>query len=805
MKAKILSLLIILFFLNFPAAAQDYIFFSDSPNNTYYDYSFGFYNAPSSLVMSNSTKFPVDVNTKYSGVNSLRLRWKSVTGGDWGMAAAAPGWTAFDVTSKDSIVFRLYSAASFDTSALPLIYLEDLQNRKTPKQIISNYVSAIEEDTWIKISIPLSPFISAPGDVDLTKIKTIYFGQNNADGILRTIYLDEVRIISAGDTDVTPPAAPAGLSAAPYHNYINLKWTPNTESDLAGYRIYRTQAEDFRITGTAARNATYYNDNTGAPPKTFSYKITAFDSSGNESEFSLPVTATTISAPDSVLLDSVQAATFRYFWDYAHPVSGLTRERLGSGDIVTTGGSGFGIMAILAGIERKYITREAAVERMLKILDFLSTKADRFHGAFPHWLNGITGNVIPFSQKDNGGDLVETAFMIQGLLTARQYFNGDNENEEQIRNLITSIWESVEWDWYRREPGSKFLYWHWSPNFNWDMDFALQGPNETMITYLLAIASPTHSIPASMYHEGWAGSPNYLNGKSFYGIPLEVGWDYGGPLFFAHYSFMGFDPRNKKDAYTNYFLNNRNHALIHRAYSIDNPKNFPGYDEDTWGLTASDDPFGYLAHEPSNDNGTISPTAALASMPYTPEESIAALKSFYYEYGSSIWGYYGFKDAFNIKEAWYADSYLAIDQGPIIVMIENYRTGLLWNNFMANPEIQPMLDAIGFVYDSTSTGVDDYTPGTPGNFTLKGNYPNPFNPSTVIQFELPAPGNISVIVYDILGRKVKSLVDGRMDAGVHNVNWDGTDNAGRNVTSGVYIYTVSASGKMLSGKMVLQK
>ncbi len=405
---------------------------------------------------------------------------------------------------------------------------------------------------------------------------------------------------------------------------------------------------------------------------------------------------------------------------------------------------------------------------------------------------------------------VETAYMIQGLLTARQYFNLQNPEEEQIRNLITAIWESVEWDWYRKDNGN-FLYWHWSPNYNWEMNFPLQGPNETMITYLLAIASPNHPVPASLFHSGWASSPNYLNGKSFYGIPLEVGWDYGGPLFFAHYSFLGFDPRNKKDAYTNYFINNRNHSLIHQAYCADNPKNFPGYDADTWGLTASDSPppFYYQAHEPNNDNGTISPTAALSSFPYTPKESMDALKSFFYEYGSNLWGIYGFKDAFNLKENWFADSYLAIDQGPIIIMIENYRSQLLWNNFMANPEIQPMLDAIGFVYDSATVDVKRGTEGQPASFELFDNYPNPFNPQTNFGFRIPAStaggsdfGLVTLKIYDILGNEVAVLINKELPAGEYLIPFSISRFP---LTSGVYFYSLHSGNFYKTKKFILLK
>lgn len=794
---KILFIILLLPVISF---AQQYVFFSDSPNNTYYDPSFGFSNNGSVVALVNDTKIPVDVNNKYSGLNALRIRWKSVSGGDWGAAVAEEGWIPHDVTLKDSITFWTFSSSQIDSFALPSIYLEDTQNQKTPKQKISDFISRIDEDTWIKISIPLSPFVQNPGNVDLKDIKTIYFGQDNPDGFLRTIYLDEIRMKSVNDTDTVAPVVPTGLSAIGHNVSISLSWTPNTESDLDGYLIYRAEiGGEYQVIGSAPETANSYNNYTGIPPKTYSYKISAYDLNGNESGLSSEATASTTSLPDSVLLDMVQEATFKYFWDFAHPVSGLARDRFGGSDeIVTSGGSGFGVMAILVGIERGYVTRQQGIDRMLTILNFLTTQADRFHGAFSHWLNGTTGDVIPFSQYDNGGDLVETAFLIQGLLTARQYFDQNNSDEIEIRNLITSIWENVEWDWYRKDNGN-FLYWHWSPNYGWTMNFPLRGPNETMITYLLAIASPTHSIPASLYHSGWASSSNYVNGNSYYGIPLYVGWPYGGPLFFAHYSFLGFDPRNKKDAYTNYFFNNKNHTLINRAYCIDNPHNYPGYDADTWGLTASDSPppFYYSAHEPNNDNGTISPTAALSSMPYTPEESIDALKSFYYEYGANLWGQYGFKDAFNLSYNWFANSYLAIDQGPIIIMIENYRTQLLWNNFMANPEIQPMLDAIGFVPDFTDVAGE---PEIPSNYELKNNYPNPFNPETKIGFLVPDFGFVSLKVFDALGREVATLVNANKSAGEYEVVF-----SPGNLSSGIYFYQLRAGKFIQTRKMILLK
>lgn len=456
---------------------------------------------------------------------------------------------------------------------------------------------------------------------------------------------------------------------------------------------------------------------------------------------------------DEQFLDMTQAYTFRYFYDYGHPVSGMARERLNSGDIVTTGGTGFGIMALLVGIHRGYITREQGVDRLLQIVSFLQY-ADRFHGAFPHWMNGKTGDVYPFSQYDNGGDLVETAFLMEGLLCARAFFDQDAEKENVLRDVITSLWEDVEWDFYTRND-SGVLYWHWSPNYGWQMNFQIRGYNEALIIYLLAIASPTHPVDASYYHDGWAGG-SYVNGNTWYGNKLLVGPNLGGPLFFGHYSFMGFDPRGWKDEYANYFIQNRNHTLINRSWCKLNPFHYDGYSENCWGLTASDDPWGYQAHAPGSpaDNGTLTPAAGIPSMPYTPQESIDLLKNLYRTYGAQLWGEYGFYDAFNPDQNWFADSYLAIDQGPIINMIENYRSGLLWNLFMSNPEIIPALEEIGFVPDST---VAIHEPSLPeANWNV---YPTITLGSVFVTISDALPDHTYTIsLVDIQGRQLTSPV-----------------------------------------------
>ncbi len=500
-----------------------------------------------------------------------------------------------------------------------------------------------------------------------------------------------------------PTAEELNLTAEGYDSRIDLRWQGR---EGGRYYVYRTTNPDgpFELLNRSSHGFDIYSDFTGENDKTYYYRVRPLE---DVTGYSNTASATSKAMNEEELLTSVQEATFRYFWDYGHPVSGLARERQGSGDTVTTGGSGFGMMTIMVASERGFVTREEAAQRILTIVAFLEDKAERYHGVWSHHLNGETGKTIPFAgQYDNGGDLVETSFLMQGMLTVRNYFDQDNDVENEIRERITRLWHEVEWDWYLRYPDGKQLYWHWSPDYEWQMNHPIGGHfNEAMITYILAIASPSHAIPPESYYEGWTGNPpnGYVNENDYYGHTLWVGWPLGGPLFFTHYSYLGFDPRGKRDKYCNYFENNRNHTLINRAYCIDNPRNHEGYSELVWGLTASDTPGGYVAHDPNHDIGTITPTAAISAMPYTPQESIATLKHFYYEYGNRLWGEFGFHDAFNLEEDWFANSYLAIDQGTIVPMIENYRTGLCWEMFMRNEEIIPALEAIGWTIEEPTS------------------------------------------------------------------------------------------------------
>jgi hypothetical protein len=410
--------------------------------------------------------------------------------------------------------------------------------------------------------------------------------------------------------------------------------------------------------------------------------------------------------PDEALIDAIQRQTFKFFWEGAHPVSALAYDRLShtglaKDDKVAIGGSGFGIMALIVAVERGWVSREAALERLERMLDLLM-RATCYHGVFPHFMNGRTGATIPFGRKDDGGDLVETSFLCMGLLCARQYFQRDTPSERSVRGRITVLWEEVEWDWYT-QGGRKVLYWHWSPNNGWAMDHEIRGWNECLVTYVLAASSPRYAIDPVVYHQGFAAGRGYLNGKTYYGIELPLGMPYGGPLFFTHYSFCGLDPHGLKDRYADYWELNQRHVAINHAHCVANPNRHKGYGASCWGLTASDDPAGYMAHAPDLDNGTISPTAALASLPYAPRDVMNALRHFLTEHGERIWGRYGFVDAFCEQQNWYADTYLAIDQGPIVVMMENHRTGLLWKLFMSVPEVQAGLRKLEFTSPCLST------------------------------------------------------------------------------------------------------
>ena len=626
------------------------------------------------------------VPTATEGIYVLQLTWAGETDRKVEIRHNWTGFT-FDLLGEDRILVDVYMTSQ-----------------------LSPDLNGIWDDvfSWHQaLSVPPNPNewytlefdVSGCNNTSLDHISALIFeGMEVNDG---TIYFDNLRLVCS---------SPTGVIAAGHDSRIDLRWQPVSVPSLQGYNVYRAASEagPFTKLNSAVHTVSVYSDFFGTNDQTYYYYVTAVDGGSVESDASDIVSSTSYAMTDDQLLTSVQEATFRYFWDFGHPVSGMARERYALYDrqTVTTGGSGMGLITIIVGVERGFITRAQAAERILNILTFLQDTAPRYHGAWSHWMDGTTGVTIPVDYDGGGNpivsaDIVETSYLIQGMFTVRQYFDSTDAVETEIRSRATQLYEEVDWDWYRRpgETDGTHLYWLWSPTHGWEGSFPFGGA-EVMITYLLAIASPTHPIPASCYYDGFGGGGSYENGNRYYGF-TQWASAYETPMFWTHYSYLGFDPRDKSDNYCNYFNNSRNISLIDREYCIDNPKGFTGYSDLVWGLTASYCPWGYVVHAPGGtDNGTITPTAAISSIPYTPAESLDTLKHFYHTYGNDLWGPFGFYDAFNLQENWYSDGYLAIDQGTIVPMIENYRTQFCWDLFMANPEIQPMLDSIGWATGS---------------------------------------------------------------------------------------------------------
>lgn len=693
-------------------------FFDNSLTPDAYYYSSGRVSAPSTLALING-KLPVDGKIFLTPPNALRLEWKSQENGGWEAQVDVMRFRNREFRFQgDTLFLWCFSSEGIRAAALPVIRLLDTQRNFSAPLGLGLFAGDVPPSQWVQLKIPLDRFgTAAIHELDPHSLQSIVFSQGTADGVAHTLFIDEIRIDNQWSaTKVQNVPVPRGLTASGYERHIDLTWEPASDDEVERYIIYRSlDGKEFQPVGMQVRGMTRYTDFLGQTGQKASYKVAASDRSYRQSALSAEASATTRPMSDDQLLTMLEEACFRYYWEGAHPEAGMALENIPGDDrIVATGASGFGIMALIVGVDRGFITRKRGLEHLSKIVSFLE-KAPRYHGVWSHFMDGHTGESLPvFSMFDNAGDVVETAFLMEGLLAARQYLNRSSATEGELYQRISRLWETVEWDWYRRSPQSDALYWHWSPAWAWHINHRIDGFNETMIVYLLAIASPTHSVPAELYYTGWVGrskaavdnrggplatraEARYVNGHSYYGIKLDVGPGSGGPLFFTHYSYMGFDPR-VRDRFTDYFQNNRNLARINLAYCEQNPRHFQGYSANSWGLTASDGPTGYKASAPdaNDDSGTMTPTGALASFPYLPEASMAAFKHFYRDLGDQLWGIYGPRDAFNASQNWISPIYMGLNQAPITVMIENSRTGLVWKLFMSNPEIKPMLDRVGF-------------------------------------------------------------------------------------------------------------
>lgn len=738
-----LYLFALLLFLTLPGKGQEVLFFSEGTTTSFYDQGLvdkgtlgsGYFETTSPPgAPQYDDKVPCTTNA-WKGKSALKFNYTSAPDGQWKVSVFRSNWEAADISQMDSLVFHLYSSQELPASALPLIGVRSLRTSGTGEvnsQMVSlaDYNGTVPAAQWTRIVFPLEVIRSdnANSDLSLQATKAILFSQSENNNTPRLLFIDEIMAFK----NIAALHAVTGLTATGYDSHAELRWIPAGEN--LSCRIYASfdEGNSYGVRGETTGNEYLDFLPSSERNKNIRYRVvTLFQ---ERESLAAEATAAVRDFSDDELLEMLQEYTFRYFWEGGHQESGMALERSnGNGTTAASGATGMGLMAMIAAHEREFRPREEIKARILGILTFLES-CDRHHGAWSHWYNASTGETLPFSEYDDGGDLVETSFVAQALIALRNYFTGDDASSVQIREKATLLFREIDWEWYR-QGGQNVLFWHWSPNYGFRKNMKITGWNECLVTYLMAASSPTHSIPQEVYTEGWARDGAMVRTRTYYNREISLSPDWGGPLFWVHYTHLGIDPRGLKDQYADYWQEHVNTVKIHHAYAVANPGGWKNYSDKCWGLTASDDPYGYTAHQPvHNDNGTISPTAALASMPYAPAEAIKALKYFYRERGSDLWGKYGPRDAFNDQLGWVRDAWLGIDQGPIMVMTENHRSALLWKLVMKDPDVIIGLGKLGFQYD----------PATPAESTelpvLLSLFPNPCSSKATIV--IPRGGEI---------------------------------------------------------------
>jgi hypothetical protein len=457
----------------FPALAQtsskyyDHIIFDNSLTSDDYFYSTGQASGPSFVEQKNN-RLPVETKTFLTPPNAIRVSWQSVAGGGWlAQIRTVDFRSRFPQLHGSNLYFWIFAPEAISAADLPKIVLsnsrQDLQVAEFPGSFsqpldLGKYTGDVPAGRWVQVRIPLSDCRTASIHAFKPEYtQTITFHQGGADGVRHTVIVDEFRIDD--DPPVTTLPAPSNVRAIGYDRHIEIEWDAAEPAGIVRYVIYRsTDGANFAPIGMQVARFHRYEDFLGKADARAQYKVVASDWQYRQSAFSDIASASTHELSDDQLLTMLQKACFQYYWEGADPHSGMARENIPGDDrVIAVGASGFGIMALVVGVDRGFITRQQGVERLLKIVGFLE-RAPRYHGAWSHFMNGNTGETMAvFGMFENGGDLVETSFLIQGFLVARQYFHDSSESEQSLRRRITKLWETVEWDWYRETPTSDFL------------------------------------------------------------------------------------------------------------------------------------------------------------------------------------------------------------------------------------------------------------------------------------------------------------------------------------------------------------
>gem|GEM_PF-66203 len=685
----------------------------DITGSGFYDASWGFTSGGSTLTMAGSgDKLKIDTDHFYAGNNSGLLQWKSVSGGNWHIFVSSPAWQTRNAGTYDTLVFYLNSRTAISSANLPYIALESDNNVSTPKRTIGTYIPAgldADSTTWQRIPIPITSF--APyGSFNLSQFKDVNFSQNTADNTSYTLWFDDVRLVQKIDT--VYPAQPHGLVSRSGDSSVVLHWDSNSETELAGYNIYRSTSLNgsYSKQNTSIVDLLSYADVNVGNGTPYYYCLKAINVFGFESPASDTISVTPHTfASDDEFLDYVQQTATDFFWYEASPTTGLIRDRNQTGVASSIASVGFGLTAICNAVDHGWLSRSEARDRTLVTLKTFwekpqgsaSSGTSGYKGFFYHFLDMNTGLRAWSSELSS----IDTGLLLAGILDAKQYYTGSDTVEKQIRTLADSIFNRVDWNWMRNSGSSLTMGWFPESGF---IGARWIGYNEAMILYFMGLGSPTYAFPLN-YWSSWTSGYSWQThyGYSFVNFP---------PLFGHQYSHCWVDFRNIQDSYMRtkgitYAENTRRATLAQRAYCIANPGSFAGYGSNIWGLTACDGPSGYAARggpPAQNDDGTIAPTAAGGSLPFAPEVCIPALREMYSKYRAKIWTGYGFRDAFNIGSDWWGPDVIGIDEGPIAIMIENYRTQKVWNRFMQNPVIQTGLVRAGFAQPTGFTFSDKW-------------------------------------------------------------------------------------------------
>ena len=762
----------------------------DAIGNGYRDASWGDASGADYIRLVNGSKMPVVDDQARVGRTSGLIEYRHA-GGSWALHIAAEDWPEFDLSGMDSLVLYLNGPETVPAGELPWIGLEDGAKVHSSVVPLADYVGDGEGDvgTWQRVALPLEALDSAT--FDITRTQTVRFVSGSTRTELRRLWVDHIHATGIIEGAQRPPA-PAALETRDGDRSVIVRWEA-PEADVHGYRVYRAVGESMEEVEPLTTR-TDFVDTDVENGVVYRYAVRTVDEQGIASEPSADVTAMPRPLSDDEFLELLQRTAFDYFWNEADPLTGQVRDRDTPGSACSIAATGMGLSVVTIGIDQGWISREDGRSRILTTLRSMQetpqgpeqTGTSGYRGFYYHFLDCSTATRAGTNELST----IDTALLMAGVLHAGEYFDGMDHAEVEIRELAAALYERVEWDWAQVRPP---LIGHgWTPesgHIRWDYG----GYNETMVLYLLALGSPTHPVDAT----AWTSFTRTYSWETHYGLSFVT----FPPLFGHQYSHLWFDFRGIADSRMrgfgiDYFENSRRSTLANRAYAVDNPQGYPNYGPDEWGLTASDIPGGYLARgapPAQDDDGTIAPTAPGGSIAFTPDESLAALRAMYDRYRTRLWGPYGFRDAYNVAQEWFAPGHIGIDQGPFALMIENLQTGRIWEVFMRNEAAQRGLERAGFqTFHVNVDQVDAH------RLALTVN-PNPILSDGRIEAELDEPRHVVISVFDVLGRQVAQVADQTLPSGLHRYPLDAS-----RFPAGVYFVRMSAGGESLVSSIVVR-